>query len=126
MYMGNENDIDLFLYRSAKDLLSVNRGNLENACLHWLRCVDANRETDRRNYARDFMLSIIEDELTSIVEDREAYNDLITLFKDLEKIFRIANSMEGSSRAVREHLDHTIRDFLFSFYLLSRKQNKPD
>ena len=113
---------DLFLYSARFEGQKALNSQHEGALLSWL--YEKADEIKRREWARKFMNFMIEDALIETVEDDQAHRNLIDLFADLEKVFRLAISIESPHVAIRDHLNHTIRDFLLGEFILRKLQPK--
>lgn len=121
--MNQNVDPDTFLYHARQNSKMASEDKQEEALLSWLCSKD---DEIKRGWAREFMTLMIAESLSKIVEDQEAYTNLMQLFPDLERVFRLAISIESPGSAMRDHLYHTIRDFLLGDFVLKKLKNKID
>jgi len=70
-----------------------------------------------RKKAKEFLNLVAEESLGELHLPQDKQKKLVEVFEPLEKIFRLAVSLRKNEN-VRDHLNHTIRNYLLSNYIL--------
>lgn len=122
--MPNKSQPDTFLINAM--LLKTPVHGIENNkyLLDWFAALEMGSESERRNRARKFLeLSAYKLAQDMGVSDNRR-KKLVDTFEPLDRIFVSALSLGQKGEHIREHLSHTIRNYLFSHYILDRLGNK--
>lgn len=94
------------------------------ALLEWYGSLDDKEHEKTREKAIFFLASLSKEVLNVIDYPTEEREKLVGIFEPLEKLLRIAISLKdfenGKAETIRDHLSHTVRNVIFTNYLLSQ------
>ncbi len=114
-----ENDIDNFL---LIEYLSKNP-NLDKditiPLTKWFASLKGYDSEKIRKNAKDFLENLAQKSLAELHLPELDQNKLVKIFEPLEKVFKVASSLNEKDR-IRDHLSHTVRNFLLANYILEK------
>lgn len=119
--MANQYNIDSFLLLHFIDNNSGLNFNTKNSLVEWhssLLDIDDNKN---RCAARELITHLAEFGFGRFLYPSSTQKKLISVFEPLENITRLAISIDEKNKGkIRDHLNHTIRNILFSNYILHK------
>lgn len=88
--------------------------------LEWFAALETGNESLCRHRARYFLEKSAEKLASDIGVSDNRKKHLVSMFEPLDRLFVSAVSLRDKGEQIREHLSHTIRNYMFSQYILHR------
>lgn len=118
--MPNKSQPDTYLINEMSGKPPLHGNDNNKYLLDWFAALETGDESLCRNRAKDFLEKAAEKLAGDLGVSDNRRQHLVKMFEPLDKLFISAVSLGKKGEHVREHLSHTIRNYLFSQFILAR------
>src|SRR6266498_5100671 len=118
--MPNKSQPDTFLINEMSGKLPMHGIDNNKYLFEWFASLETGNESLCRHRAKDFLVNAAEKLAADLGVSDNRRQHLVKMFEPLDRLFVSAVSLGPKGEHIREHLSHTIRNYLFSHFILSR------